>query len=112
MTNVDLMFKEQGVGACFSKNGSAHAHIRYSPVFVGVSHPKLIFLAVIVKDTTREEVVMRRIGHVRIDVSIRARCYDDRLLVVIVPVERQEEGRLLAVTQRTCERSFIVGTLF
>src|SRR5882757_972363 len=108
---VDLVLEEQSLGPSFGKNGPTYPEILHCFVFIRVTHPELIPLAVVMKDAPGKEVMTGRIGNICVDGAIRSSRYDDCLLVVIVFVECEQEGRLFAVAQRTGQRAFIVGAL-
>ncbi len=52
VADVDLVLDKHSIRAGFGKNGTAaHSLILNSSVLIGVTHPKLISIAVVVKDT-------------------------------------------------------------
>ena len=105
------MLEEQRVGSCIRQHGSTDALIGNRFVFVRVADPELVTLAIVVEDAPRNEIVMSRVGNIRMDRPFCARCQNHCLLVIIVLVSGKQKCRFLAVTEGARKRTLKIRAL-
>src|SRR5579863_2003000 len=109
---IHLVLEKERVGSCLGKAVSSYPLILDGSMLIRVANPKLVSLSVVVKHPSRQEVVIRGIGDIRINRTVRTRGVHDGLLMVIIRVQRCQKGRLLGMTQWTCHRPFKVRAVF
>src|ERR1700730_223676 len=76
-------------------------------MLVGVRDPKLVSAGKVVKNTAGAKEVVNRSGHIFMDRTVRTQCVNESLRIVNVPVQRQQERGLLAVSYGAGQRSLV-----